>query len=102
MGSPFFESAWKKMSQIPSGRVTTYGELARALKKSGAARAVGNACNANPNAPGVPCHRVVASNGSLGGYAGGQKKKIDLLKKEGVEVKNNQIIGFERKFWRFK
>jgi len=102
MPTGFFDAAWKKMSQIPRGRVTTYGEIARALKKPGAGRAVGNACKANPNAPQVPCHRVVASNGSLGGYAGGLRKKIGLLKKEGVLTENGKITEFKHVFWRFK
>ncbi len=64
-------------------------------------RAVGNALNKNPFAPLVPCHRVVSSDGSLGGFAYGSKAKIVLLKKEGVAVKNNQIVDFEKKIWRF-
>lgn len=102
MDSPFFQAAWKKMSQIPRGRICTYGEIARALKKPGAARAVGNACNANPHAPKVPCHRVVASDGTLGGYAGGLKKKMWLLKREGIAVSNGKIVDFDQKKWRFK
>lgn len=97
----FFEKVWVLLKRIPRGRVSTYGDLARALKKPGAARAVGNACNANPNSPGVPCHRVVASDGSLGGYATGLKKKISLLRSEGVLVENNRIVDFDSKRWRF-
>lgn len=98
MPSVFFKRVWKLLSKIPKGKVTTYSEIARHLKKPRAARAVGNACSANPNAPKVPCHRVVASDGTLGGYADGAKKKIALLKKEGVLVKNGRIAGFEQKF----
>ncbi len=98
----FFARVWKILSKIPKGKVTTYSEIARQLKKPGASRAVGNACNANPFAPRVPCHRVVASNGKIGGYAHGLKKKIVLLEKEGIRVKNGKIVDFEQKLWRFK
>lgn len=74
------------MLQIPEGEVRTYQEIARMVGSPRAARAVGNACNQNPFAPDVPCHRVVASNGKLGGYALGLNKKIALLKKEGVKA----------------
>ncbi len=76
---------------IPRGKVSTYAALARALKNKGAARAVGNALNKNPYAPQVPCHRVVRSNGEVGGFASGTKKKIAMLKNEGVIIKNNKI-----------
>lgn len=59
--------------------------------KTRAYRAVGNAMNKNPYAPEVPCHRVISSDGSLGGFALGPKKKIAMLKKEGVEIKNGKI-----------
>jgi len=66
-----------------------------------ASRAVGNACNANPNAPRVPCHRVVSSSGEIGGYAHGQMRKISLLAKEGVKVRNGKIADFEKKLFHF-
>jgi len=59
--------------------------------KTKAYRAVGNAMNKNPYAPEVPCHRVIKSNGFVGGFASGPKKKIQMLKKEGIEIKNNKI-----------
>ncbi len=79
------------MDQIPRGKVVTYQELARAVGNPRAARAIGNACNKNPNAPHTPCHRVVASNGALGGYAHGVEKKIQLLKREGIETAGGKI-----------
>jgi methylated-DNA-[protein]-cysteine S-methyltransferase len=102
MGASFSEKTLKLLSRIPRGRVTTYGAIARQLKKPGAARAVGNACNANPYAPRVPCHRVVASDGRIGGYAKGTRKKIELLEKEGIRVQNGKIVDFEEKMWRFE
>ena len=80
--------------------VTTYKELANALGTK-AYRAVGNAMNKNPYAPKVPCHRVVNSNGSLGGYAFGSVKKITILKQEGVNVKNGKIENFQEKLFCF-
>jgi len=85
-----------KLKRVPAGRVTTYKLLAAAIGKPQAVRAVGNALHNNPNAPVVPCHRVVCSDGSLGGYAYGVKKKIALLKNEGVEVKERKIVNFKK------
>ena len=89
------------LRRVPRGRVTTYGELARAVGGSGAARAVGNAMRKNPWAPRVPCHRVIKSGGGLGGYARGVKKKAEMIKQEGVVVKNNRVVDFRKKFYRF-
>lgn len=87
----FDQQVYKVLKQIPAGAVATYGDIAKAIGSPKASRAVGNALNRNPHAPKVPCHRVVRSDGSLGGYAFGTKKKIALLKKEGVEVKNGKV-----------
>ena len=81
----FNQKVWALTARVPKGRVTTYGELARALGTK-AYRAVGNAMNKNPYAPGVPCHRVVGSDGSLTGFAAGLTKKRKMLIQEGVEV----------------
>jgi deoxyribonuclease V len=81
--------------QIPEGKVTTYGALARALGDIRASRAVGRMLNQNPYWPVVPCHRVVMSDGSLGGFGTGIEKKIKLLAKEGVQVLDNDIVDFE-------
>jgi methylated-DNA-[protein]-cysteine S-methyltransferase len=80
------EKLWKLLKKIPRGKVTTYGTLAELLGTS--PRAVGKMLNSNPNAPEVPCHRVVMSDGSIGGYSRGVRKKVKLLKKEGVDVRN--------------
>jgi methylated-DNA-[protein]-cysteine S-methyltransferase len=90
-----------KLKEVPCGKVTTYGYLARAAGHPGAARAVGNAVNKNPWAPRVPCHRVVASGGGIGGFASGINNKIKLLKKEGVEVKKGRILGFNEILYKF-
>jgi len=87
----FAAKVYELTAQIPAGRIATYRELARALKIPGASRAVGNALNKNPYAPQVPCHRVIRSNGEVGGFANGTKKKIALLKKEGIIIKKKKI-----------
>jgi len=78
--------------KIPKGKVTTYKEIAKALN-SKAYRAVGTALKNNPNPIITPCHRVINSNGYVGSYAGkpNSKKKIKLLKQEGIKIKNNKI-----------
>ncbi len=94
--SAFSQRVWNAMLRIPKGKVATYQTIAKMAGNVNASRAVGNACNANPFAPDVPCHRVVASDGSLGGYAHGTKKKVELLKSEGIVVRKNNIIDFEK------
>ena len=97
----FNERVWRITKQIPRGKVSTYKEIAHALHCK-AYRAVGQALNKNPYAPHVPCHRVVASDGSLGGFAHGSKQKIRLLLVEGISVKNNKIVNFEQCFKKLK
>ncbi len=79
--------------KIFPGKITTYGEIARVLKTS--PRAVGGALHKNPNLILIPCYRVVRSDGSLGGYVRGKRKKAELLKKENVKIKNGKIINFK-------
>lgn len=93
----FSEKVYELTRQIPKGKVTTYGELARAMNTH-AYRAVGQALHVNPYAPHVPCHRVIASDGSLGGFASGMKKKVALLKREGVKIDGNRV-DLERYFF---
>ena len=92
----FNQRCYEVLKKVPKGRVTTYKAIANALGTK-AYRAVGNAMNKNPNAPQVPCHRVVGVDGSLTGYAFGLDKKIEILKAEGVEVKNNKIVNLKDK-----
>jgi len=88
----FDQKVWELTKRIPQGKVSTYKKIAEMLG-SKAYRAVGNALRKNPYAPSMPCHRVVCSDGSPGGYKGklSNKEKIKLLKKEGIKVKNNKI-----------
>ena len=84
-GTKFQIKVWKAISKIPRGQVRTYKELAKIIKKPKASRAVANACGKNPYPIKIPCHRVIRSDGSLGGYSGrgGISAKKDILKKEG-------------------
>jgi len=84
------------VKQIPPGRVSTYGALARALGDIRASRACGVMLSQNPDAPRIPCHRVVMSDGSLGGFTHpeGVKKKIERLRAEGVSVENGKVVDF--------
>lgn len=91
----------KLLAKIPRGRVTTYALLARAAGRPRAWRAVGNAVNKNPWPQKHPCHRVVKSNGSLGGYAHGAGQKIKILKQEGLEIKKGKIFNFSEKLYKF-
>ena len=97
----FNEKVWVLLRRIPRGNVTTYKLLAKAAGSPKASRAVGNACNKNPDSPKVPCHRVVASDGDIGGYAHGVRAKIALLKKEGVAVKAGKVQDFNRYLYKF-
>ena len=90
----FNEMVFEVLKKIPRGKVATYRQVAVALGSPNSARAVGNACGKNLHSPIIPCHRVVASNGLLGGYSGGLDKKIKLLESEGVKVKSNKIVDF--------
>jgi len=86
-GTPFQLHAWEGLQQIPYGETLSYAGLARQIDREKAARAVGNANHHNPLMVIIPCHRVVASNGELGGYAGGIARKAWLLEKEkGIET----------------
>ncbi len=93
----FNEKCYSILKKVPEGKVTTYKSLARAMNTK-AYRAVGNAMSKNPYAPQIPCHRVINSNGKLGGYAQGLKKKIAMLKAEGIEIENNKINLDKYKF----
>ncbi len=87
-GTPFQLKVWEQLRQIPYGQVISYGELARRIEQQGASRAVGNANRRNPIPIIVPCHRVIAANGTLGGYSGNcdgsAAIKRALLKLEGL------------------
>lgn len=96
----FADKVYDLCKQVLEGKVTTYGAMAKKLNSS--AQAVGQALKRNPYAPIVPCHRVVKSDGSIGGFFGHKtgtevKRKIEMLREEGVEVKEGKIDEFEKK-----
>jgi len=85
-GSYFQMQVWTSLRQIPMGKVATYGDIAVRIGRPGGARAVGQACGRNPVVLFVPCHRVVAANGGLGGFGSGLSLKQALLHHEGVFI----------------
>ncbi len=92
---------YKKLLQVPEGKVTTYGELAKAVGFTNGQRAVGKIMNKNPYPVIIPCHRVVKADGQVGGYAYGKKVKINMLEKEGIKIKNDKIVDWEKNIHRF-
>ena len=100
MTKSFEDQCLKLLRQIPRGKVTTYREIARALD-SKAYRAVGRAMAKNCNLVVVPCHRVVRTDGKVGGYKAGTEQKIELLKREGVAVIGERVIDLESVMYRF-
>ena len=87
-GTKFQLKVWKYLKTIPKGRIKTYKQVAIGIKSPKSARAVANACAKNPYAPKIPCHRVIKSDGTLGGYSGrgGIKQKLKLLRSEKVVI----------------
>jgi O-6-methylguanine DNA methyltransferase len=85
-GTAFQREVWAALLAIPMGETRTYGQIAAVIDRPRAVRAVGQACGANPIPVLVPCHRVLASGGKIGGFSAGLKWKRELLAKEGVRV----------------
>lgn len=96
----FNEKCYKILIEVPKGRVTTYKEIAKALGCS-AYRAVGNAMAQNENLVEVPCHRVVNSDGKVGNYRLGVKRKIQLLQEEGINFDRDKIVDFLNIVYKF-
>ena len=94
------QACYNLLKQIPQGKITTYKIIADKLGTK-AYRGIGQIIGANPDAPQVPCHRVVKSTGDISGYAFGVDKKIALLKKEGIEVVDGKIKNFSEVIYRF-
>jgi methylated-DNA-protein-cysteine methyltransferase-like protein len=101
MEANFFERVYVIARQIPEGRVTSYGAIAKALGTGRSARMVGWAMNASHNREDIPAHRVVNSKGLLSGkhHFAGTNLMQQLLENEGIKVVNNQIVNFEKHFW---
>jgi methylated-DNA-[protein]-cysteine S-methyltransferase len=93
VGTAFQQKVWEALKTIPKGEVRTYAQVATQIGHPLSARAVANACAKNPYAPEVPCHRVVRSDGSLGGYSGegGVQRKLALLREEGIDLSRIKV-----------
>ena len=92
---------YKKLLEVPKGKITTYGELAKAVGMKNGQRAVGKIMNKNPFPVIIPCHRVVKSDGQVGGYAYGEEIKSSMLTREGIQIKNGKILDLENRIYRF-
>ncbi len=86
---------------MPQGKVTTYGELAKAVGLKNGQRQIGQIMKKNPYPVIIPCHRVVKSDGKVGGYAYGGDIKTNMLQKEGLTIKDGKILDWNKKFYRF-
>lgn len=103
MAGNFQVAVLNRVKQIPKGEVTTYGEIAREITGSvRAARAVGQAVAKNPYPIIIPCHRVVRTNGDVGGYSLGMETKIKLLREEGVLILGKKVRNHEEILFRFE
>lgn len=103
--TPLKEKTYRLLKKVPKGRVTTYKALAHAMHTR-AYRAIGQFMRTNPYAPTVPCHRVVASDGTIGGFRGhtsGKEitDKIAMLRREGVKISGNKIADFQKILYTF-
>lgn len=96
------EDVYAILNKIPPGKVSTYGDIARALGHPRAARAIGRIIANNPNPISIPCHRVVKSNGEIGGFAYGEQRKKQILWKEGIRFQNKIVENFEDQRLSFK
>ena len=92
---------YKKLLEVPKGKVTTYGELAKSVGLKNGQRVVGKIMNRNPYPVIIPCHRVVKADGYVGGYAYGDSIKSNMLIREGIKIKNGKIFNLENSIYRF-
>lgn len=95
------EKVYKKLLEVPKGKITTYGDLAKAIGLKNGQRMIGRIMNKNPYPVIVPCHRVIKSDGKIGGYAWGEKVKAKMLSNEGIKIKNGKILDVEKSIHRF-
>jgi len=95
------QKIYKKLLEVPKGKVTTYGELAKSIGFTNGQRVVGRIMNQNPYPAIIPCHRVVRSDGKVGGYDYGEEVKINMLQQEGIKIKNGKILDWEKTVHRF-
>ena len=94
------ERIYKKLLQVPYGKITTYGELSRSVGLKNGQRVVGQIMKKNPFPVIIPCHRVVKSNGDIGGYAFGINVKKTMLSKEGIRINKDRIENFKNIYFK--
>jgi len=92
---------YKKLTEVPEGMVTSYSELAKAVGIKNGQRVIGQIMKKNPYPVIIPCHRVVKSDGTIGGFFYGDKIKTNMLKKEGIKIQDGKILDLEKKFYKF-
>ena len=95
------QKVYKKLLEVPKGKITTYGELSKAVGLKNGQRAIGRIMNKNPYPVIVPCHRVIMSTGKIGGYAYGEHIKTKMLSDEGIKIQNGKILDLKNKIYRF-
>ncbi len=92
---------YRKLLQVPKGKITTYNDLAKAIGLKNGQRVIGRIMKNNPYPVIIPCHRVVRSDGKIGGYGYGEKVKSKMLEREGIKIKDGKIIDFDREKFYF-
>ena len=90
------QRVYKKLLEVPKGKITTYGDLAKAVGLKNGQRAIGRIMNKNPYPGIIPCHRVVKSDKSVGGYAFGIKVKTNMLQDEGVKINKGKVLDWKK------
>lgn len=95
------QKVYRKLLAVPKGKVTTYGELAKAVGLENGQRVIGQIMNRNPFPVVIPCHRVVKSDGKIGGYYYGEKVKTKMLSDEGITISDGKIKDWEKTVFRF-
>jgi methylated-DNA-[protein]-cysteine S-methyltransferase len=95
------QQVYKKLTEVPQGKVTTYSELANVVGLKNGQRIIGQIMKKNPYPSIIPCHRVVKSDGKVGGYAYGGDVKTNMLRKEGIQIQNGKILDWHKKFHKF-
>jgi methylated-DNA-[protein]-cysteine S-methyltransferase len=95
------QQVYKKLTEVPQGKVTTYGELANAVGLKNGQRVIGQIMKKNSYPSIIPCHRVVKSDGKVGGYAYGGDVKTNMLRKEGIKIQDGKILDWNKKFHKF-
>ena len=97
----FSLKVYKKLLEVPKGKVTTYGDLAKAVGVKKGQRVIGTIMKKNPFPVIIPCHRVVKFNGEIGDYVYGKKIKSNMLLREGIKISNGKILDFDEKKYYF-